>query len=87
MKLHITSFLLFSICMDLLQISLILVKINGSFETSFSASFESFLEWIALGVWALSIILLIVRTFRAETTAKEKEGNIVFVTSCRKPSV
>lgn len=44
MKLHIIGFLLFAIYMDLLQISLILIKFNGNFETSFSASLESFLE-------------------------------------------
>lgn len=61
MKLHITGFLLFAICVELLRISLILVKINGSFEVV-SASFESCLEWVALTVCALSIILLIIRT-------------------------
>lgn len=38
MKLHIIGFFLFAICMELLKISLILVKINGSFEV-FSVSF------------------------------------------------
>lgn len=61
MKLHITGFLLFAICVELLRIFLILIKINGSFEV-FSASFESCLEWVALMVCALSIILLIIRT-------------------------
>lgn len=32
MKLRIIDFFLFPICMELLQISLLLVKINGSFE-------------------------------------------------------
>lgn len=40
MKFHIIGLLLLAICMELLQISLILVKSNGSFEV-FSASFES----------------------------------------------
>lgn len=38
MKLHVIGFFLFAICMALLKISLILVKINGSFEV-FSARF------------------------------------------------
>lgn len=60
MKLYVLAFFQYAICRELSQISLTLVRVNGSFEV-FSAGFESCFR--LLKGCALSIVMLMIRTF------------------------